>query len=369
MSRWLDPFFRWRDGLLSDAGFQRWAARSPLTRGVARGRARQLFDLCSGFVYTQILLACVEFKVFDMLKNGPVELGVLAKRLGLELDRARRLCDGAVALGLMSRRGGERYGLGQHGAALLGNPGVVRMIEHNKILYRDLADPVALLKGQVETDLSKFWPYAIANDAKALSPGDVSPYTTLMSNSNSIVADEILDSYAFEQHRVMLDVGGGDGSFLLRVSERAPTLSLMLFDLPAVCARAKEKLDGRGLTPRVTIVPGNFATDDVPQGADLITLLRVIHDHDDEIVDRLLASVRAALPPGGALLIAEPLADTAGAETMGDAYFSFYLMAMGSGRPRSESDLKARLARAGFSRISVVPTRMPLQTSLLVAKV
>ncbi len=42
-----------------------------------------------------------------------------------------------------------------------------------------------------------------------------------------------------------------------------------------------------------------------------------------------------ALPPGGTLLIAEPMAGTPGAEAMGDAYFGLYLWAMGSGRPRS----------------------------------
>lgn len=52
---------------------------------------------------------------------------------------------------------------------------------------------------------------------------------------------------------------------------------------------------------------------------------------------------------------------------MGDAYFGFYLLAMGKGRPRSAAELIAMLGAAGFTSARLVPTRMPLQTQLIVA--
>ena len=109
-------------------------------------------------------------------------------------------------------------------------------------------------------------------------------------------------------------------------------------------------------------------TDPLPSGADIATLVRVVHDHNDDVVLRLLQAVRTALVPGGTLLLAEPMAETAGAEAMGDAYFGFYLLAMGSGRPRSQAELVSLLQRAGFESVRPVRTRMPLQTSLLVAR-
>ena len=53
----------------------------------------------------------------------------------------------------------------------------------------------------------------------------------------------------------------------------------------------------------------------------------------------LLRSIRLALPPDGVLLIAEPMAETRGAEKVGDAYFGFYLLAMGRGRPRAIGEI------------------------------
>ena len=80
-----------------------------------------------------------------------------------------------------------------------------------------------------------------------------------------------------------------------------------------------------------------------------------------------LRAGRAALPAGGPLLRAEPMAGTPGAEAMGDAYFGFYLLAMGRGRPRSRAELTAMLAAAGFESVRQLATRLPLQTQLLVA--
>ena len=53
----------------------------------------------------------------------------------------------------------------------------------------------------------------------------------------------------------------------------------------------------------------------------------------------------AALPPGGTLLLAEPMAGTPGAEPVGDAYFGFYLLAMGSGRPAHAGRARPPAAR------------------------
>ena len=81
----------------------------------------------------------------------------------------------------------------------------------------------------------------------------------------------------------------------------------------------------------------------------------------------LLAAARAALAPGGTLIIAEPMAGTGGAERIGDAYFGFYLLAMGSGRARTPAHLAALLREAGFSAARAVATRRPFLTGIVKA--
>ena len=96
--------------------------------------------------------------------------------------------------------------------------------------------------------------------------------------------------------------------------------------------------------------------------------MRVLHDHDDDVALALLRSVRRALAPGGRLLIAEPMADTKGAEAAGHGYFGFYLLAMGSGRPRSPRVIRTMLQAAGFSRVRLLRTRTPLLARVMVAQ-
>jgi demethylspheroidene O-methyltransferase len=169
------------------------------------------------------------------------------------------------------------------------------------------------------------------------------------------------------RHRCLLDVGGGEGAFLMAAAERNPDLSLMLFDLPAVAERARARLAAAGLESRARTVGGSFITDPLPSGADIVSLVRVVHDHNDAEVLTLLRKIREILPPRGTLLIAEPMSDTPGAEPAGDAYFGFYLLAMGRGRPRSPAALSELLKQAGFSRSRLLRTRRPLLTRVMIA--
>jgi demethylspheroidene O-methyltransferase len=364
-----DRFRAFREGLAAKPGFRRWAARFPLTRPFARRRARALFDLCAGFVYTQVLLACVRLRVFAILAEAPLTTERLAPRLGLGIEATERLMAAAASLQLTARRSDGTWTLGQLGAAMIGNDGIAAMVEHHAMLYADLADPVALLrKPRGGNALSGYWAYSGAESPGAVEPERIRDYTALMAASQPMVAEEVLATYRFDRHRCVLDVGGGNGAFLRAVAAEAPALRLMLFDLPAVAQEAQARFAAAGLGARATCHGGDFTQDALPQGADLVTLVRVLHDHDDDVAQGLLRRIRAALPPGGRLLLAEPMAGTAGAEPMGEAYFGFYLLAMGRGRPRTPEEIRTMLAAAGFSESRLLPTPTPLLTRVIVAE-
>jgi len=189
-----------------------------------------------------------------------------------------------------------------------------------------------------------------------------------MAASQPLVADEVLAAYRIGRHRRLLDVGGGDGSFLLAAAAQAPGLQLMLFDLPPVAEQARTRLAAAGVAALFVATGGDFLTDPLPPGADIVSLIRVIHDHNDPAALEILRAAHHALPSGGTLLLAEPMAGTPGAEPIGDAYFGFYLMAMGRGRARTQAELFALLHDAGFTDVRRAPTHTPLLVSVIVAK-
>ncbi len=368
---------RWlllRNRLLSNPQFQRWSMRLPLLRGTARYHANAMFAVITGFVNTKTLTAAVDLGIIAALARAPESTRGLAVVAGLAEPAMQRLLAAAAAIDLVEALPGDRWTLGQRGAALSSNPGALAMIEHHKLFYADLADPVAMLRrGRGGGDLAAFWSYAEAAGrgepaATAAEDEATRAYSALMAASQPMVAEQVLDSFDFSRHRSLLDIGGGHGAFVREVATRHPGLQLALFDLPPVAARAREILAAQSL-PQIVAHGGSFRDDPIPGGADLITLVRILHDHDDAVVLALLKAVRAALPPGGTLLIAEPMAGTRGAEAMGDAYFGLYLWAMGSGRPRTAAAYTEMLQAAGFARVHERRTGLPMVTRLLVASI
>ena len=359
--------FNVRNRILSDVRFQRWASRFPLTRGVARRRARSVFDLCAGFVYSQIVYAVVELGVLEALRGGARTADDLAVELGIPEASASRLLDAATSLKLVQRHHGS-YGLGIHGAAMVGNDSVLALVKHHALLYRDLSDPVQLLRAtRPETETQRFWTYA-ANDPRTQAEKDVGPYSDLMAASLCLIAEDILDAYDVRAHRRLLDVGGGSGAFLTAAASVAPDLALVLFDLPGVADLGRAQLAREGLGPRSTVVGGDVFRTPLPKGADLISLVRVIHDHDDAAALHILQRAHDALQPGGCVLLAEPMADTLCSVAASHAYFGFYLLALGQGRARTLEQLSGLLARAGFERVSERPTGRPMLTRVVVGR-
>jgi demethylspheroidene O-methyltransferase len=374
---WRDRFDVWMDSKLTSPGFLRWASSSVLTGWITRRRAQQVFDLMAGFVYSQVLLACVRLRIFELVNESPRTLDELAQKCQVPAPALQRLINSAVALRLLSLRGQGRYGLGALGAPVAAHGGIRAMIEHHAVLYHDMQDPVALLRDQVsDGQMAAYWPYSaidVADDLKPAGPrtwqGDkVARYSQLMSASQPFVVDEVLSAYDFSRHQCLLDVGGGQGTFVGRLAVGFKDLKLQLFDLPQVAELAQASFKSKGFADRATASGGDFLRDALPRGADIVTLVRVAHDHPDAHVAIILSAIFAALPAGGTLLLAEPMAQNANQTPLGDAYFHFYLLAMGAGRLRTTGELIAMMLEAGFANVELLRNPMPLQTRILVAK-
>ncbi len=368
-----DRFGALLDRWMTSAELYRWSRANALTRWITRRRTRQVFDLMAGFVYSQVLLACVRLRLLETVAEEPRTLPELAQACSVPAAGLQRLLNAAVALRLMELRGEGRYGLGALGAPIAGHAGIRAMIEHHAVLYQDMQDPVALLRDQLDQGrMSHYWPYALDKERDTRRQDwqaeKIARYSDLMSASQPFVVDEVLQVYDFSRHRRVLDVGGGQGTFMSRLAHHAPHLELVLFDLPQVAALARGNFARQGFGARATAHGGSFLRDRLPTGADLVTLVRVAHDHPDADVAQLLRNIHDALPPGGTLLLAEPMAQQADAPPQGDAYFHFYLLAMGSGRLRTAAELGGLLKAAGFISIERVPNPMPLHTEVLIAR-
>ncbi len=368
-SAWRDRLHAWRDRLLASPRFHRFATAFPLTRPIARRRSSELFDLCAGFIYAQVVLASVRSGLLDAVAEQPRSPAELAEQLAMPAMAAERLVSAAAALRLLELRAGGRYGLGDLGAVLVASPGIRAMVDHHALLYEDLTDPLALLQGERgATALGQYWAYAGREAPDGLSAEEIGPYSALMAASQPMVAAEVLDAYALRRHRRLMDIGGGEGAFLLAAAQRWPHLQGRVVELPAVAERARQRFAEAGLSDRLDAEGADFFRDTLPSDADVVTLVRILHDHDDADVVALLRHLHRSLAPGTTVLVAEPMAGTPGAERVGDAYFGIYLFAMGRGRPRTVAENQALLEEAGFGKIRLLRGCNPLQARVIAAK-
>lgn len=368
---WQAKLERW----YAHPGLYRWSLSNPLTRWLTRRRTRKLFDLMAGFVHSQVVLGCVRLDLFRTLHQAPAHLDTLAARTGLPPAVLQRLLLSAVALGLLEHRSQGRFGLGPLGVPLAQHEGIAQMIEHNHLLYQDMQDPLKFLQNAWSGGMAEYWPYAQEKTAAVMPAAEVDKFTRysqLMAASQGFVVQEILSSYFFDEHRCVLDVGAGKGRFVSELAAHAPHLKFKMFDLPPVLSLARDNLQAKGLTERVSLHPGSFLDDPLPEGADLITLVRVAHDHPDAVVRQILKKAHDALPIGGVLLVAEPMAqpdsEAGQPEASVDAYFHFYLLAMGAGRLRTPQELQTMMQEAGFTHVELVPNDMPIHARILLGR-
>ena len=339
-----------RNKLMASRRFQTWAATFPLTRRLVRREGEALFDLMAGFCHSQILMALAELRIPEALLGAPMTMAQIADETQVPADRLKVLLQGGAAIGMLKLRR-DKVSLTRRGAAFATVPGLSAMVRHHRAFYRDLEDPVAFFRGETTTELAEVWPYVFGN-ASGIDPATASAYSDLMAESQALVADDTLRMVRFGGINTLMDIGGGTGAFLTAVGRAHPSLKLRLFDLPPVAPAAEARFADAGLSARSDIVSGSFRDDPLPEGADAISLIRVLYDHSDDTVRALLRAVYDALPEGGRLIISEPMSGGGLPDKATDAYFALYTMAMRTGRTRSADEIAALLTEAGFADIT-----------------
>jgi hypothetical protein len=145
---------------------------------------------------------------------------------------------------------------------------------------------------------------------------------------------------------VAVDVGGNQGSLLLRLLREHPSARGILFDQPGTTEQAKGPVAASGHADRVEIVSGNFF-ESVPAGGDLYLLKQILHDWNDEECLTILRSVRNAIVDGGRLAVVERVIPET--YTPHGAYdFDMVMLIWTNGRERRLAEYQRLFEASGF---------------------
>jgi hypothetical protein len=140
----------------------------------------------------------------------------------------------------------------------------------------------------------------------------------------------------------VVDVGGGNGSFLVELLRLQPGLRGIVFDLRETVR------DEAALGERIEFVAGDFF-ERVPTG-DVYVLGTILHDWDDERATAILRTIRNAAPDGARLLILDAVVPP-GNEPAGSKWLDLLMLTLFAGKERSEAQWRELLAAGGFEPV------------------
>lgn len=257
---------------------------------------KEIYAMALAPVRSHLLMTGLALGVFDHINHFRTA-SEIAAAIGTHKDNTRRFLNALTTTGLVEKKDGRyrnrdqaREFLAKRSPAYLGD--LLKLVR--QACLDPLDDLVSLLKNGPcnGPDTSAFSP--IMDDADAAR---VSAAWVLGGVGTQMTA--IISSLPeFPNLKRLMDLGGGHGMFALYFVSAHPTMTAVVFDRPAVAAVAHGYIVKYGLRDRVTVAAGDYLTDPLGAGYDLIwacsTLNAARHD-----LDALFLKILDALNPGG----------------------------------------------------------------------
>jgi SAM-dependent methyltransferase len=253
-------------------------------------------QIASGFMAAKHLFAASELGLFEALADAPADIDALAARTGLSRRAARISADAMVALGLLERDG-DLYRNSPVGAAFLAGRGFVDM----RPLLR-FWDKISYPTWEALAEVLGSGPPHQVFDLDDTQQAIVSAGIEAALAGPAAALGEVVD---FSVHRRLLDVGGGTGSWSIATVTRYPHLRATVYELPVTAEIARVRIADAGLAGRISVVAGDAMSDDLPTGYDAVLVANVLHCFSPGDDATLLRRIRAAVPDGGRLLLAD----------------------------------------------------------------
>ncbi|WP_226961827.1 MULTISPECIES: class I SAM-dependent methyltransferase [Streptomyces] len=315
-----------------------------------------IMRLINGYWATGILGAAATHGLFTHLDAGAGTADELAARAGISERGAQTLLDGLVSLGLVE--------LGEGG-------------------YRNSPEAATFLVRGRPADLSSFARLKLAHMGAMVDLPEVVRVGGPVADAATEVADnphwaEVVPAIAAQSVPVaeiaaeklglagagpisILDVGGGSGIYSAIWLGLNPEARATQLDWAPINEIARRLVAERGVADRFTCVDGDLHTTDFGEAAhDVAVFSHIAHQEGPEENIAILTRLRAALRPGGTLVICDYVVDDdRGGPPFPLIFASEMLLKSKRGGTWRRADYHAWLVKAGFSDITFQPTPSP----------
>ncbi len=304
-----------------------------------------LVDLASRYWQSLALNAAVKLEVFPEIAKGPVSAEVLADTLDASPLHLESLLHALTGLGLLS--------WGEEG---------LELAEAHKA-FLDPASPDCMLGALAfNADLAGLWLHladSVKNGSPAMpgnphlgqDPARTRRFVEGMHSRAGIMARGLLPLLHPPAGASVLDVGGGPGTFSLKLAERDPSLNITVLDLPPVVEAAQAIHAGHpALGNTVTFMGGNYHETELPGLQDWILYCGALHQEPETDALPLFQRLFEALAPGGTLAVVDLMLDADRHTPVDSALFELNMLLMRpTARVHSSVRVEELLKQVGFT--------------------
>lgn len=299
--------------------------------------AKRIRELVFNYWVSRVVLTANNLRVFDVLEK-PLTAKTVAKRLALDPRATELLLNSLVSLKLLRKKGNRfintstasKY-LVQQSPFYLGD-----IIRHNEVLWTN-------------------WSYlneVVKTGKPASREFELESFILGMHNLARLKKDILIKQLDLKGIKRILDLGGGPGTYSMEFAKRGK--DVYLFDRPETLEIARTLIDKDGMGDRITLLEGDFLTDTIGSGYDMVLMSQILHAYGKRDIKSLLKKTWKALNSSGILVIHEFYLDTTLTEPLTGAIFSInMLINTPQGRTYSVQELKGFLRQSGFKVISV----------------
>ena len=309
--------------------------------------AMELRDAVRAFQKSRILLTAYELDIFTYIGEKSLNSETISKALNLDKNAAERLLNALVALKLLEKKN-ENYSNSRDSLMFLSknSPDYIGGLMHSNHLWKTWSHLTDVVKTGIPAhnveinERGEDWLVAFINAmhdrGKKQAPAQISKID--LQNVDSV-----------------LDVGGGSGCFCMEFIKRKPGLKTAIFDLPNVIPISKEIIEKENFSGSIEHYTGDYKTDELPKGFDLVFLSAIIHSNSPETNQELVKKCYGSLNTNGKIVIQDWIMNDAKTEPVQGAIFSInMLVGVEGGDCYSENEVSDWMRNAGFSDISKV---------------
>jgi SAM-dependent methyltransferase len=308
----------------------------------------RLQNLSYGHKQSATLRAAVQLDLFTKVSQGAATTSEIAGALGMSALNTERLVVACTALGLLEKEG-ERYS---------NAPDVERFLVQGKPTY---VGPWLLFAGmdfEQWKNLAEFLksetPPKVLGLYESLTDEIAREYHeatyTVGLGAGMLFARDV----DMRERSLILDLGGGSGAYCIAAVQRYPHIKAIVLDFEPVCKMTREFVAQWGMEDHITTHPGDFTSDPLPTGADVMIMASNLPQYSEQMLVQILKKAYDALAPGGEYHVVGETLDNEKRGPLGPALWGLHEALFGSeGRAHSEQEVKGYLESAGFVDVEV----------------